>query len=70
MNANEIKVCCICGKKFTGYGNNPEGAVKVVNNELNILEFKENDRCCDNCNFFYVIPGRLILARLHEKSED
>ena len=30
-------VCCICGKKFKGYGNNP-------------WPLKEEGRCCDGCN--------------------
>ena len=30
-------VCCICGKRFKGYGNNP-------------WPLKEEGRCCDECN--------------------
>lgn len=44
----EEKVCCICGKKFTGWGNNPW----PVNNE-------EGAECCDDCNYEFVIPARL-----------
>ena len=29
--------CCICGKKFIGYGNNP-------------YPIKDDGRCCDECN--------------------
>ena len=29
--------CCICSKKFTGFGNNPR-------------PLKADGRCCDECN--------------------
>ena len=41
-------VCSICGKTFTGWGNNPYPVTKG-----------ENDRCCDICNDTRVIPARL-----------
>lgn len=41
-------VCCICGKKFTGFGNNPF----PVNKEAEA-------RCCDDCNYTVVVPARL-----------
>ena len=41
-------ICSICGKKFTGYGNNPYPVTKG-----------EDDRCCDECNDTKVIPARL-----------
>ena len=50
--------CCICGKEIKGYGNNPWGALNK-NDEL--IAFDEDDRCCDECNEQYVIPGRLYL---------
>lgn len=40
--------CCICGKKFEGYGNNPWP-----------VDNKENSRCCDECNINVIIPERL-----------
>ena len=48
MMNNQEKVCCICGKKFTGWGNNPYPVVK-----------DENARCCDECNGEKVLPARL-----------
>lgn len=42
------KKCCICGKEFTGWGNNPWPIVD-----------EEDARCCDNCNMMYVVPARL-----------
>ena len=42
-------VCCICGKTFNGYGNNPYPVSK-----------DENAKCCDQCNLDSVIPARLM----------
>lgn len=41
-----MKKCCICGKKFDGWGNNPAPA-------------KEKGRCCDECNTGVVLPLRI-----------
>lgn len=51
------KVCCICGKEFTGYGNNPKGAVDTNKKEIS---WKSDDICCDDCNKKYVLPGRMF----------
>lgn len=40
------KTCCICGKEFTGFGNNPDPVCK-------------EGRCCDECNSTVVVPTRL-----------
>lgn len=40
-----MKKCCLCGKKFIGYGNNPS-------------PLKDKGECCDDCNF-KVISERL-----------
>ena len=45
MEDNE-KTCCICGKKFKGYGNNP-------------WPVAEEGTCCDECNLSKVIAARL-----------
>lgn len=37
--------CVICGKEFTGYGNNPEPV-------------KHKGQCCDECNLSVVLPAR------------
>ena len=42
-------VCCICGKTFNGYGNNPYPVSK-----------DESAKCCDQCNLDAVIPARLM----------
>lgn len=42
------KVCCICGKEFTGWGNNP-------------YPIKEDGECCRVCNSSVVLPRRIKL---------
>ena len=48
-------ICCICGKEFAGWGNNPD----PVTDESGNL-FPDDARCCDECNGMYVIPARLV----------
>lgn len=48
MNYNKTKICSICGKPFTTYGNNPK-------------PFNVNEVCCDYCNTEYVIMTRRFL---------
>lgn len=52
----EKHVCCICGKKFTGYGNNP-------------YPIKEDGRCCDDCNN-KVIIARLLKQMVNNKTKN
>ena len=42
------KVCCICGKEFNGWGNNP-------------YPVKEDGECCRVCNISVVLPRRIKL---------
>lgn len=42
------KECCLCGKSFIGWGNNP-------------YPLKRDGFCCDKCNSEKVIPTRLEL---------
>lgn len=49
--------CCICGKTFNDYGNNPA----PVNNE-------PDARCCDMCNKEAVIPARIKLWLLRKNT--
>jgi hypothetical protein len=46
------EVCCICGEKIEGYGNNAEPY--------------DEGRCCDACNLKFVIPARIELANNKE----
>lgn len=49
-NENKEYNCCICGRRFTGLGNNPAPV------------FNEG-RCCDKCNDNVVIPVRLHIDK-------
>lgn len=51
--------CCICKKKITNLGNNPNGA---VNNNNETIKWRVNDVCCDECDLRYVIPGRMAIT--------
>lgn len=65
--------CCICGKEIPEgeWGNNPEGAAwKTPTGEVEFPEFVAEDRCCDECDRSYVIPGRLYRMRLAKKGEN
>ena len=46
MPKDDEHICCICGKRFKGYGNNPE-------------PIKSEGVCCDECNQ-KVIEERII----------
>lgn len=56
----ERHFCCICGCPINGYGNNPDGAM-WKDEEGNLVDptFNEDDRCCDECDQLFVIPGRI-----------
>ena len=58
MGANDKYVCCICGKEFEGWGNNPYPVVK-----------DEDARCCDDCNAMCVIPARIEALSNSNKGE-
>lgn len=60
--------CAICGKEIKDkFGNNPEGAAWLnENGTIEFGEFNDDDRCCDECNTRYVIPGRLYRLK-HNK---
>jgi len=52
--------CCICGCNLPDYGNNPDGACWLnKKGEIEEPTFDPEDRCCDECNTRYVIPGRI-----------
>lgn len=61
--------CCICKNEINGYGNNPDGAVwKTPTGEIEQPTFRATDRCCDECNSRYVIPGRIY--RLNHRTKE
>lgn len=45
--------CCICGRQFSGEGNNPAP-----------VEHHDGDVCCDECNANVVVPLRLFLNQI------
>lgn len=49
--ATEKKKCCICGKMFEGWGNDPWPVTE-----------DPNAVCCDKCNANIVIPARIAMA--------
>ena len=53
----EAKICCICGKPFEGYGNNP-------------WPLKEEGMCCLECNVEKVIPARIQILREEDNHEE
>ena len=54
INARK-RTCCICGKNFEGWGNNP-------------APVKDEGVCCDDCNATRVIPARI--AQLSRRNEE
>lgn len=56
IESNQVYTCCICGKTFTGWGNNPWPVVE-----------DENARCCDACNGIVVVPARITM--MYNKKE-
>ena len=55
------KKCCLCGKTFVGWGNNPYPLCDKTDTE---------SRCCDDCNVKYVIPARIALNARDKKNEN
>lgn len=55
------KVCCICGKPYYNYGNNPDGAAWLnKDDEIIVRDFAEGDKCCNKCDRDFVTPGRIF----------
>ena len=52
--------CCLCGKEVEGYGNDPS-PIQTQN---------EDDECCDECNLVKVIPARINLVILKNKTNE
>ena len=50
-------VCCICGREFEGWGNNPWP-----------IDKDEKHCCCDQCNQDVVIPARINM--MYGKGEE
>ena len=52
----EKKVCCICGKEYEGYGDNP-------------FPVKEEGCCCQSCNYSVVVPERWERHKAYQRGE-
>lgn len=70
----EKLLCCICGKEIkkegcpSYFGNNPDGAMwKDKDGKLVEGKFQLEDRCCDECDNKYVIPGRIYKLMCNKK---
>ena len=48
MDRHGEYICCICGNKFFGWGNNPWP-----------INSNDGAKCCDMCNLTRVIPARI-----------
>ena len=55
---NQEIICCICDKKFTGYGHNP---LPLYNSE---------GKACNFCNIAKVIPARLMLKEYRNGKDE
>ena len=53
------KICCICGAPIEDFGNNPYPCVT-----------DEGARCCDECNYAYVIPARIATLSRKETNNE
>lgn len=54
----EKHICCICGKEFEGWGNDPAPVV-----------MDEDAKCCDACDMGVVLPARMTALREKKKDE-
>lgn len=52
-----MKTCCMCGQKFSGWGNNPQPFFSDGEGKY---------ECCQECDDRFVIPVRMILGRNYE----
>jgi hypothetical protein len=50
--------------RLIGVGNNPYG---LLDDNYNLIKWKNTDRCCDYCNYHKVIRDRIILYKLLRK---
>ena len=48
--------CCICKQRFRGRGHNPEPVAT-------------KGKCCDDCNYKFVMPVRLFRAKKENQTK-
>ena len=56
MKGKPVKKCCLCGKAYSGYGNDP-------------WPLKDTGRCCDDCNE-KVVEERIALIQFANDDPD
>lgn len=61
---NKKHKCCICGKIFIGFGNNPWGA---LDKNKQLINWSAGDLCCDKCNNLVVVPDRIYRLMMTSK---
>jgi DNA-directed RNA polymerase subunit RPC12/RpoP len=54
--------CCLCGKSFDGFGNNPAPLSAIYE-----TDDETTDQCCNECNARHVIPARIYRLRLSQR---
>ena len=64
MGKSDEHICCICGKKFTGWGNDPWPVVIEEDVEDGVEAI-----CCDDCNINVVIPKRVSNLTVSRKGD-
>ena len=52
MKMRTMNTCCICGRKYEGYGNDPWP-----------VEKEQGKRCCDECNMNVVVAERIKIGK-------
>jgi hypothetical protein len=58
---NNNQKCCLCKRPIEKNGQS------VLGHNPSPLMRREGERCCDECNYTYVIQSRMILLTMDEK---
>lgn len=59
--SNNNQKCCLCNRPIENNGQS------VLGHNPSPLMRREGERCCDECNYTYVIQSRMILLTMDEK---
>ena len=59
VRKEDKKTCCICGKEFEGWGNDPWPVVT-----------DEDAVCCDNCDMTVVLSARVNEMQMQHKQSN
>lgn len=67
----ELNTCVLCGKKYVGMGNSTWGYWQLHGcTSAEDASNGEKMRCCNNCNFYYVIPARMKLSEQEKQNAE